>query len=138
MHSRYNKQDDAKAYDDMPSFSSYNTRGVTSRAKLGPSSSSESRYPEGKGNPAYILVTELVSKLGSKGMGTHAVLPRPSTNLTKERSAPPNPQVGGLVRLVPLARQHGELVFPTSEEVARRESRRRCHWWRSGHNAGMG
>jgi hypothetical protein len=25
----YNKQDDASAYDDMPKFSSHNTRGVT-------------------------------------------------------------------------------------------------------------
>jgi hypothetical protein len=36
-----------------------------SRAKLGPYSSLESKDPEGKGSPTYILVTELVSKLGS-------------------------------------------------------------------------
>jgi hypothetical protein len=39
-----------------------------SRPKLGPSSSSESRHPEGKGRLTYNLVTELVSKLGQKGM----------------------------------------------------------------------
>jgi hypothetical protein len=40
-----------------------------SRAKLGPSSSLESKHPEGKGSLIYILVAELVSKLGWKGMG---------------------------------------------------------------------
>jgi hypothetical protein len=39
-----------------------------SRPKLGPSSSLESRHPEGKGRLAYSLVTEVVSKLGRKGM----------------------------------------------------------------------
>jgi hypothetical protein len=42
-----------------------------SRAKLGPSSSLESRHPEGKGSPTYIRVIELVSKLGWKAMGLH-------------------------------------------------------------------
>jgi hypothetical protein len=35
-----------------------------SKLKLKPSSSSESKYPEGKGSPTYSLVMELVSKLG--------------------------------------------------------------------------
>ena len=38
-------------------------------SQSGLSSSSESKHPKGKGSPTYILVMELVSKLGSKGMG---------------------------------------------------------------------
>jgi hypothetical protein len=41
----------------------------TSRAKLGPSYSSESRHPKANNIPTYIWVTKLVSKLGWKGMG---------------------------------------------------------------------
>jgi hypothetical protein len=41
--------------------------------------------------------------------------------LAKERPAPPDPQVGGLVWLVLLAQRHGELALPIPEEVVPRK-----------------
>jgi hypothetical protein len=50
------------------------------------------------------------------------VLPRPPSCLSKERPIPPDPRVGGLVQLVPLAQWRGGPMFPTPEAVASDES----------------
>jgi hypothetical protein len=59
-------------------------------------------------------------------------------NKTRPTAIPtPDPWVGGPVRLVPLAQRCGELTFPTPEDVVP-EASRRCCWWCSRCNAGVG
>ena len=58
-----------------------------SKPRLGPSSSSESRHPEGKGRSAYMLVKALVSKLARKRIGLNT-----DGSPLMVKSAPPGPE----------------------------------------------
>jgi hypothetical protein len=96
-----------------------------SRAKLRPSSSSESRHPEGKGSPTYVLVTELVSKLDTKGMGLNTnsspLVPVMSLQGATGSSRPAGGRTGAAGTTCSTA-WRGGLAFPTPEAVAPDES----------------
>jgi hypothetical protein len=72
--------------------------------KLGPSSSSESRHPEGKGSLTYIRVTKLVSKLGWKGMGLNTDGSPPSSAMSLQGAFGSSRPAGGRASVADTAR----------------------------------